>query len=454
MTVVNAVLRGIRVIDPLAGRDQVDMDVWVRGGRLEAIERRIRTDQAPTLDLARVPGLPEVVLCPGFIDLHTHLREPGDEGAETVESGSAAAAAGGFTQLVAMANTRPPVDSPERLADARRRARQAPVRVLSAAAVTAGLRGRELVDTAACAAAGAAAFTDDGRNAAPTRLLAEALRAAAEVDRAVLVHPEDETMVTAANPEVPSVVRCPHRPVECEVVAVEQALRALTQAGRGRLHLQHLSCAGSLALLRTARDLDFPVTAEVTPHHLAMWLPFEHEPDPPSLRKVNPPLRTEQDRRALVEALREGLVDAVATDHAPHPVEAKVGAYADTAPGMIGLETALATCLTLGGMGGDWLPVLVERLTAGPWRVLGAAAGLREPRLRIGQPCSFVLFDPEEEWDVGAEPLCSRSGNTPLLGVRLRGRVLLTVADGAVVHVSPSLRLPEAVTSVSRTPGG
>ncbi|HEY0410230.1 MAG TPA: amidohydrolase family protein, partial [Candidatus Dormibacteraeota bacterium] len=363
MIVLNVVLRGIRVIDPLAGRDQVDMDVWLRGGRIEAIERRIRTDQVPSLDLARVPGLPEVVLCPGFIDLHTHLREPGAEDAETVSSGAEAAAVGGFTQLVAMANTRPPVDTPDRLADARRRARQAPVRVLTAAAVTAGLRGRDLVDTAACAAAGAAAFTDDGRNAAPARLLAEALRAAAEVDRVVLVHPEDEAMVAAANPQVPSVIRCPHRPAECEVVAVEQALRALTQAGRGRLHLQHLSCAGSLNLLRTARELDFPVTAEVTPHHLAMWLPFEREPDPPALRKVNPPLRTEHDRRALVEALREGLLDAVATDHAPHPTEAKVGDYADTAPGMIGLETALATCITLGGMGGAWLPVLVERLT-------------------------------------------------------------------------------------------
>jgi dihydroorotase len=450
MNVLNVVLRGIRVIDSLAGRDQLDMDVWLRGGRIEAIERRIRTEQVPTLDLARAPGLPEVVLCPGFIDLHTHLREPGGEDAETVGSGAEAAALGGFTQLVAMANTRPPVDSPERLADARRRARQVPVRVLTAAAVTAGLRGRDLVDTAACAAAGAAAFTDDGRNAAPTRLLAEALRAAAEVDRVVLVHPEDEAMVAAANPGVPSVVRCPHRPAECEVVAVEQALRALTQAGRGRLHLQHLSCAGSLDLLRTARELDFPVTAEVTPHHLAMWLPFEREPDPPALRKVNPPLRSEHDRRALVEALREGLLDAVATDHAPHPTEAKVGDYADTAPGMIGLETALATCLTLGGMGGAWLPVLVERLTAGPWRVLGAAAGLREPRLRVGQPCSFVLFDPDQEWVVGAEPLASRSGNTPLLGVPLRGRVMLTVSEGAIVHLSPSLELP----GLAAVPGG
>lgn len=446
---MNLILRGIRVIDPLAGRDQLDMDVWLRSGRIEAIDRRIRTDQAPSVDLARPPGIPEVVVCPAFIDLHTHLREPGGEASETLRSGVEAAAAGGFTQLLAMANTRPPVDSAQQVDEVRRRAHSLPVRVLTAAAMTRGLHGRQLVDTTGCAAAGAAAFSDDGRNAAPTRLLAEALRATAEVDRAVLVHAEDEAMVAAANPDIPSIVRCPHRPPECEVVAVEQALRALTQAGRGRLHLQHLSCAGSLALLRTAKELDFPVTAEATPHHLSMWLPFEQEPDPPALRKVNPPLRGEQDRRALVEALRSGLVDAVATDHAPHTAEDKLGDYADAAAGMAGLETAVATCLTLGGMGGEWLPVLVERLTAGPWRVLGASSGLREPRLRVRQPCSFVVLDPDVEWEVGAMPMRSLSRNTPLLGVTLRGRPLLTVAEGVVVHVAPTFPVPRTAPAVA-----
>jgi dihydroorotase len=180
------------------------------------------------------------------------------------------------------------------------------------------------------------------------------------------------------------------------------------------------------------------VTAEVTPHHLSMWLPFESEPEPRSLRKVNPPLRTDRDREAMIRALREGLIDAVATDHAPHTVADKNGSYAEAAPGMIGLETALGACIALGGMGGGWLPVLVERLTAGPYRVLGEAAGLRAPRLVAGEVADCVLFDPDEEWAVGVKQLRSLSRNTPLLHSTLRGRVLLTLVEGRVAHVNQS----------------
>jgi dihydroorotase len=282
------------------------------------------------------------------------------------------------------------------------------------------------------------AFSDDGRNAAPERLLADALRLAARLQRAVLVHPEDEGMVAAANPGARSLVRCPERPAACEATAVRSALRALEIAGAGELHLQHLSAAASIDLLRAAREDGAAVTAEVTPHHLSMWLPFESEPDPVGLRKVNPPLRSDRDREAVVQALRDGIIDAVATDHAPHSDADKAGDYADAAPGMIGLETALATCITYGGMGGGWLPVLVERLTSGPYRVLGDAVGLRQPRLRVGESADCVLFDPDEEWQVGAEPLRSRSRNTPLLGMRLRGRVLLTLVDGRVAFVNQS----------------
>jgi dihydroorotase len=149
---------------------------------------------------------------------------------------------------------------------------------------------------------------------------------------------------------------------------------------------------------------------------------------------VNPPLRAEHDRNALVRALREGLIEAVATDHAPHRAEEKSGAYADAAPGMIGLETALAACITIGGMGGEWLATLVERLTAGPHRILGPASGVPEPRLRIGESATCTLFDPTSEWIVGETPLESRSRNTPLMGARLRGTVLLTMARGRVIH--------------------
>jgi dihydroorotase len=282
------------------------------------------------------------------------------------------------------------------------------------------------------------------------RLLAIALAEAAHLSRAVFVHPEDEEMIAQANATQGPTTRSPIRPVETETRAVNLAIRALSHARSGHLHLQHLSAEGSVASLRRARHQGLTVSAEVTPHHLSMWLPVAEEPDPQALRKVNPPLRAERDRIALVQALREGLIEAVATDHAPHTAAEKALEYDDAAPGMIGLETALATCITLGGMGGEWLGTLVERLTVGPHRVLGPASGVPEPRLRIGESATCTLFDPSAEWTVGDAPLYSRSRNTPLLGAKLRGTVLLTMAGGRAIHQDPA-RVPitsEQVTNV------
>jgi len=431
---VNCILRGVRVIDPLARRDATGEDVWLSEGRIIAIYKHMGEGNLPVIDLTPPPGGTPVILCPGFIDLHTHLREPGDEGAETLHSGSQAAAAGGFTHVLAMANTVPPIDSPERVKEATFRAVASSVQVLTGCALTTGLQGDELVDMEACAAAGAAAFSDDGRNSCSPRLLSEAIGRAASIGRPVLIHPEDEEIIAQANRVQGSVQRCALRPVEAETRAVDFALRALVHAGRGHVHLQHLSAAASVELLRRAKEGGANVTAEATPHHLGMWLPFAAEPQPPGLLKVNPPLRTDQDREALIQALREGVIDAVATDHAPHRVEEKALPYEQAAPGMIGLELALAVCITLGGMDGDWIPTLVDRLTIGPYRVLGHSSGIRAPRLRIGEAATCVLFDPAAEWTVEPAHLRSASQNTPLLGARLRGRVLMTLVDGALVH--------------------
>jgi dihydroorotase len=449
---VNCILRGVRVIDPIARLDSVGQDVWLSEGRLIAIYPHIDEGTVPVLDLTPAPGRSPCILVPGFIDLHAHLREPGDEAAETMASGAAAAAAGGFTAVVAMANTEPPIDSPERVTEATRRAEDLPVRVMVAAAVSRRLAGEEPVDIAGCAEAGAVAFTDDGRNAAPAALLADVLRRADDVARAVLVHPEDEAIIAAHNRSGGPLTRSSDRPVAAETAAVASALGALRQAGRGRLHLQHISTSASVDLLRQAREQGLAVTAEVTPHHLAMWLPVADPATPPGLLKVNPPLRREQDRAALVQALRDGLIDAVATDHAPHRMETKAGDLATAAPGMTGLETALATCITLGGMNGDWIPVLLERLTVGPHRVLGDAAGVREPRLRIGEAASCVLFDPAAPWTVGEHAPRSRSVNTPLVGERLHGRVLLTISGGVIAHHDAEL-LPWPSQLVEATHG-
>ena len=432
---MNLILRGVRVIDPVARRDAVNQDVWLSEGRIIAIFKHMGESTLPVIDLTPPPGGTPIILCPGFIDLHTHLREPGDEGAETVVSGARAAAAGGFTQVVAMANTVPPIDDPEAVKKASFRSVAAGVQVLTAAALTRGLAGQELVDMEGCAEAGAVAFSDDGRNAISPRLLSEAIGRAAPLNRPVLVHAEDEEYIATVNRAHGAVGRLPLRPPEAETRSVDFAVRALNHAGRGRVHLQHLSAAASVDMVRRAKEDLLDVTAEVTPHHLAMWLPFAEEPEPASLVKVNPPLRAERDRAALVQALREGIIDAVATDHAPHRPEEKALGFPDAAPGMIGLELALATCITLGGMGGDWIPTLVERLTAGPYRVLGGqASGLREPRLIIGEAATCVLFDPGAEWTVTREQLRSNSHNTPLLGATLRGKVLMTLVDGALVH--------------------
>ena len=444
---MNAILRGVRVIDP--GRlDATGQDVWIDGGKILAIYHHIDADGVQVVDLTPPEGVEPCVLCPGFIDLHAHFRQPGDDEAETLQSGSLAAAAGGYTHVVAMANTSPPIDTPERVAEARLMAGDMPVSILQVAALTRGLEGEELVDIKRCIEAGAVALSDDGRNAISPRQLAIALAEAGHLSRAILVHPEDEEMIAQANGTQGAVTRSPLRPPDSETRAVNLAIRALTHARAGHLHLQHLSCEASVASLRRARHQGLFVSAEVTPHHLSMWLPVADEPDPPALRKVNPPLRSERDRAALVRALRDGVIEAVATDHAPHRAAEKSGGYDEAAPGMVGLQTALATCLTIGGMGGEWLATLVERMTVGPYKVLGPAAGIPEPRLRIGEAATCTLFDPAAEWTVGQGDWHSRSRNTPLLGTRLRGTVLLTIAGGRVTHQDP-VRIPVVAEKVA-----
>jgi dihydroorotase len=436
---MNCILRGVRVLDPATGLDVVGQDVWLSEGRIIAIYRSIDEGTVPVIDLTPQPGESPSILAPGFIDLHAHLREPGNEVAETVRSGARAAAAGGFTHVVAMANTDPPVDTPTRVAQAVARSAGAAVRVMPAAAVTRDLGGREAVDVEGCAAAGAVAFSDDGRNPASVDVLAGVIQRSDEVGRPVLVHPEDEALITTRNTGGGPLTRSMDRPQDAEISAIRSALAALARAGRGRLHLQHLSTAASVELVRRAREDGMAVTAEVTPHHLAMWLPSAEIPDPPALLKVNPPLRGESDRLALIQGLRDGVIDAVATDHAPHRADEKRGDVSAAAPGMTGLETALATCITIGGMSGDWIPVLVERLTTGPHRVLGSVAELREPRLRIGELATCVLFNPAASWTVGEHGSHSHSRNTPLWGTRVRGRVLLTIAGGVIAHHDQAL---------------
>ena len=419
-------LQAVRVLDPGSGRDEPGCDVLIEGSRIAAIGRGL-----PVPPGAAVWSRPGSVVTPGFLDLHCHLRDPGAPDKETVGTGTAAAARGGFAAVCAMANHTPPLDDPTRLAAARAHDRgRALVPVHRFAACTRELAGVQPVDVDGCVAAGAAGFSDDGRHALGPAQLEAVLRAAAHHGRVVAIHPEDEDALAAVN-SGGSPTTWAHRPAGAEEAAVRSALAVLRAvAGAGaRLHLQHLSTTAAVAALRAARAEGLPVTGEVTPHHLALDAPPAGPPAGPW--KVNPPLRGPQDRRALWAAVRDGTIQAIATDHAPHEAAAKTGDPWRDAAGISGLETALAVCLGLPGAA-DALPQLVTALTVGPWEVLGAATGVMRPALRVGGPATCTWFDPQERWTPAreADAWCSRGRNTPFWTVPLTGRVLATLIGG------------------------
>ncbi len=343
------------------------------------------------------------VLSPGWCDLHAHLRDPGFPEKETLASGAAAAAAGGFTQVVAMANTRPVTDDPALLRANITRSADLPVRMAFVGALTQGLEGRRLADVAALKASGAVALSDDGRHALDDETLRAGLRQAAAAGLPVLVHPQDESLGTDP---------------AAELAAVRQALAALRQVPQAHLHLQHVSLADALPLIAAAKRSGLRVTAEVTPHHL--FLTADAVAGRGAQAKVNPPLRTDRDRAAVRQALIDGTIDIVATDHAPHEPAAKRD-LESAAPGISGLETAAGVLLTLNL----------------PWSVLYRAC-VAMPRAILGMPIpeDWILLDPAEEWPVDPDRFLSRGHNTPLRGTRLRGRVRLATCRSRVIFRS------------------
>jgi dihydroorotase len=338
-----------------------------------------------------------LVLSPGWMDLHAHLRDPGFPQKETLLTGATSAAVGGFTHVVAMANTEPVTDRPERLETLVARATNLPIRISFVGAVTVGLEGQELTDAAGLKAAGAVALSDDGRHAMSIAVLRRALEAAASAGLPVLIHAQAEAMGNGP---------------DAEATAVSDALDALRTVPAARLHIQHVSTRRAVELIRAAKADGLPVTAEATPHHLALT-----EQDVWATGKqgnVNPALRTPDDREALRRALIEGMIDAIATDHAPHERAAKEAG----ANGFHGFETAVAVILGLGLDG----------------RVIYRACVSR-PREIVGQSLEdeWILIDPNEEWTVDASSFKSRGKNTPFQGRRLRGRVIMTICRGQVV---------------------
>jgi dihydroorotase len=421
----NVVFRGARVLDPVEAVDGV-LDVRIDDGVVAAIGLEVDVNEHRVVD-AR--GL---VLAPAFVDPHVHLRTPGREDEETIASGSAAAAAGGYCAILAMPNTEPVVDSAATLGalvDTAHREAAVPVGFL--AAITRGQNGEQLTEMGELAAAGAVAFSDDGVPVASAGLLRRALQYASCTGRRLALHCEEPSLSRGGQVHegaVAAELGFTGYPSVAESVMVERDLALAAHEGQP-LHLLHLSAAESVAALRRARENGVCASGEVTPHHLVLTDEAVRTLD--TNVKMNPPLRAERDRAALLDALRDGTIEAIATDHAPHARHEKEVPF-ETAPfGVTGLETAFAALYTeLVEPGLLTLATLLERLSAGPAQIFG----LDRPRVTVGARANLVLLDTAGATAVTEDGFRSRSTNSWLLGRTLRGRVVMTLARGSVVH--------------------
>jgi dihydroorotase len=445
--VTSIAIRGGRVVDPANNVDAV-ADVLITDGHIAAVSSNAGKDAGETIDAT---GL---VVSPGFVDIHTHLRQPGFEHKETIASGTLAAARGGFTTVCAMPNTEPPIDSAASVEFIVRTAQaEGAVRVLPIACVTRGRAGRELADLAELAEAGAVAFSDDGSPVADAHLMRRALEYAGMLGLPVIDHCEDPALAAGGVMHegwVSTRLGLRGVPASAEESMIARDIALAVETG-GHVHLAHVSTTGSIDLIRAAKARAVPVSAEVTPHHLALTheavlLGTGESRDVPSSAvatalkaalaydtsaKVNPPLRTAADTQGCVAALSDGTLDCIATDHAPHATQDKLCEFDAAAFGISGLETALGLSLTV-------LPLetTIRALTIAPVRTLGLdrrTEGLGT--LSTGAPADVVMIDPDSEWTVEPELFASKGRNTPLTGRKLRGRVMTTIYAGRVVEL-------------------
>ena len=430
-------IRGGRVIDPASGMDAV-ADVLVSDGVVTAIGDVGEIDGAEGVERMDATGL---VVAPGFIDLHTHLRTPGEEWKEDFRTGSAAAARGGFTTICAMPNTEPAVDNVEVVgANAHRATSESVVRVRQIAAITLGRAGSQLTQMRALADAGVVAFSDDGDPVMSGHIMRQALAYASDLGLPIINHAEDRSLIDEWDMNEGGVsTRLGLRglPALAESAMIERDI-GLARLTGGRLHIPHVSTSESVEAILRAKSDGLDVTAEVTPHHVALnedWVYGCHGDTPDVISpdayetnaKMAPPLRHHSDSEALYDALVSGVIDAIATDHAPHAVTDKECTFSEAANGIIGLETAFS--LLAGHREGD-LAMVIERLTVGPSRVLNDSS---IGNLRPGSKADIVIIDPDAEWEVGDVTLGSKSRNTPLMRMLMHGRVVRTLVGGVTV---------------------
>lgn len=415
------IYKGARVIDPARNIDKV-MDIGAENG--------VFADPA-TLKDAEVVDLAGYVLAPGFIDLHVHLRQPGKTDAETIHTGTLAAAAGGFTSIVAMPNTSPCADNPGTIHYIRTYAQaEGVVKVLPCGAITKGLEGQEMAGIGGLKAAGVVALSDDGKCVQNHELMRHVIEYSRTFKLPILDHCEDTVLASGG------VMHEGHWSVflgmKGMAAAAEELIVArdaiLARTAGWKVHIQHVSTKGSLSIIRTAQKEGVQITAEATPHHISLTDVEIKKFD--TNYKMNPPLRSEEDRLAVIEGLRDGTITVIATDHAPHTNTAKTVEF-DYAPfGIIGLETAVQICLTeLYHKQYLDLPALISKFTKGPADVLGMPIGT----LENGRPADITILDPEKEGVVDADKFYSKSRNTPFNGYRYKGLAVGTIVDGKCV---------------------
>ncbi len=416
-------IKGGEIIDPAGGFIGIG-DLLIESGKVEAVGRELPVENAQI-----IPAAGKIV-CPGFIDIHCHLREPGREDKETIVSGTKAALKGGFTAVACMANTDPVADNPVIIEYVKKRAMESGyAKVYPVGAITKGLKGEELAEMGEMASAGVVAFSDDGKTLVNPAILRTALEYSKLFKMPLLLHEEDPNLAeTGVMHEGywSTVLGMPGIPAIAETVMIARDL-LIAEYTQGVIHFCHLSCSGSVNLIKQAKRNGLEVSAEVTPHHLALSDADLQGYDPAF--RVSPPLRSMEDREALRLGLQDGIIDVIATDHAPHTREEKHREFAMASTGMIGLETALGVAWTeLVAANLLTKEELIRKMAVNPARILHQPGG----RLLPGDPADVIIIDPLREWEVKAEDFVSKSQNSPFIGRKLTGKVQFAWVDGVL----------------------
>ena len=416
-------IRGGRIIDPVSGREFTG-DLILENGTIKAVGEKLNLESCE--EILEAAGL---VIAPGLVDVHVHFRDPGLTYKEDILTGAQAAAAGGFTTVVCMANTKPVIDNAETLTYVLDKGKETGIHVLSCACVTKGMQGKELVDMDGLRVAGAAGFTDDGIPILDEEVLKAALSKAEELQVPVSLHEEDPKLIAnngINRGPVSEKLGIGGSPAEAEITMVERDCRLAEETGAS-VNIQHISTAGAVEAVRASKKRGSHVTAEAAPHHFT--LTDEAVLTYGTLAKMNPPLRTERDRQAVIEGLKDGTIDMIATDHAPHSIDEKSKPLTEAPSGIIGLETSLALGITeLVKPGHLTLLELMRKMSQNP----AALYHLPCQGITEGAPADLVIFDADEEWKV--ESFRSKAVNSPFKGWTLTGRVHYTICEGKIVY--------------------